>query len=162
MLIKCTSVEVRISLTSYITFYFNPLISSQVWICETFIYLFIYLFIFNFFAEEDLVWANICCQSSSILYVGCCHSMAWWMVCRSARIWTHKLRAAKVQRSRLNYYAKVLFIYYLNLNPLRHLLFKFKSFGKFCHPGKNNRIILICFYFHMQNMKKIGMYIHFV
>ena len=31
---------------------------------------------FFFFPEEDLPWANICCQSSSILYVGCCHSMA--------------------------------------------------------------------------------------
>ena len=26
--------------------------------------------------EKDWSWANICCPSSSILYVGCCHTMA--------------------------------------------------------------------------------------
>ena len=34
------------------------------------------------FGEEDWPWANICCQSSSILHVGCYHSMAWRAVCR--------------------------------------------------------------------------------
>ena len=54
-----------------------------------------------FFAEEYSPWANICCQFSSFclrkivpeltsvpvflyfLYVGCCHSMAWWVGCKS-------------------------------------------------------------------------------
>ena len=31
---------------------------------------------FFFFPEEDLPWANICCQSPFILYVGHCHNMA--------------------------------------------------------------------------------------
>ena len=35
------------------------------------------------FCEEDWPWANICCQSSSTLYVGWHHRMAWWVVCRS-------------------------------------------------------------------------------
>ena len=37
-------------------------------------------------AEEDSPWANICCQSSSILYVSC-HNMATdkWVVCVHAQ-----------------------------------------------------------------------------
>ena len=66
-----------------------------------------------FFSEEDCPWANFCyqsssfawgglllswhlCQSSSILYVGWHHSMAWWMVCRSVPgIWTREPLATK-------------------------------------------------------------------
>ena len=40
--------------------------------------------IFLILLEEDCHWANIHCQFSSILYVGHHHSMAWWVVCRSA------------------------------------------------------------------------------
>ena len=36
------------------------------------------LYGFFSFGEENWPWANICSQSSSSLYVGCRHSMAWW------------------------------------------------------------------------------------
>ena len=39
-----------------------------------------YFILFYFFGEEDWPWANICCQSLSFFYEGCCHSMAWWAV----------------------------------------------------------------------------------
>ena len=43
------------------------------------------------FGEENWLWVNICCQSSSILYVGCLHSIACWVMCKSSsRIQTHK------------------------------------------------------------------------
>ena len=40
-------------------------------------------FFFLFVGKEGWPWANSCCDSSSILYGGCCHNMAWWAVCRS-------------------------------------------------------------------------------
>ena len=57
---------------------------------------------FFFFLEEESPWANIYCQSSSTLYMGHCHSMAWWAVCRSApRIQTCKPQATKVEHRNL-------------------------------------------------------------
>ena len=54
--------------------------------------------IFFCVCEEDWLWANICCHSACILHVGCCHSMAWWSVCRSApRIRTWETWAAKAE-----------------------------------------------------------------
>ena len=77
------------------------------------------LFVFGvFFGEEDWPWA-ICCQSSSfcwgrlslswhlcpsssVSYVGRCHSMAWWAVCRSAPgTWTCEPWAAKGDHANL-------------------------------------------------------------
>ena len=55
-------------------------------------------YLFTFFGEEDWPWANICCQSSSTLYVRRPHNMAWGALCRSAcGIWTHEPWAAKVE-----------------------------------------------------------------
>ena len=71
------------------------------------IYLFIRFILFDFYlffflGEESWPWANIHCQSSSILYVGCRHSMAWWALCRSAPgVRTHKPWAAKVEHANL-------------------------------------------------------------
>ena len=42
------------------------------------------------------------CQSSSFLYVGCHHSMAWWAVCRSVPgIWTCKPQADEAKHTNL-------------------------------------------------------------
>ena len=55
-----------------------------------------------FLLEEDCCWTNICCQSFSILYVGCWHSMAWWAVCRSMPgMWTCKPWAAEPEHVNL-------------------------------------------------------------
>ena len=63
-------------------------------------FFFLWLSILCFFAEEDLPWTNICCQSSSILYVGSCHSMAadeWY---RSAP--GNQTQAATAEHTELN------------------------------------------------------------
>ena len=62
------------------------------------LFYFIYLF---FFAEEDLFWANICCQSSSIVYVGPCLSMVVdeWCRCMAGN-WTW---ATEVEGAELNH-----------------------------------------------------------
>ena len=55
-----------------------------------------------FFGEEDWLWANIYCQSSSVLYVRCHHSMAWWAVGRSTpRFQTCESWAAEVEHRNL-------------------------------------------------------------
>ena len=56
---------------------------------------------FGFFGEEDWPWDNLC-QSSSILYMGRCLSMAWWAVCRSTPgIQTCEPWAAKLEHENL-------------------------------------------------------------
>ena len=51
------------------------------------------LFIY-FFGEEDCPWANICANPPLFCMWLCCHSMAWWEVCRSEpRIRTHEPQA---------------------------------------------------------------------
>ena len=45
------------------------------------------------FAWGRLSLSEHLCQSSSILYVGCCHSMAWWGACRSV----HGIQTCKPQ-----------------------------------------------------------------
>ena len=45
-------------------------------LCTTLLLIYINIFL----CDEDWPWANICCQSSSIFYVGCHHSAAWWAV----------------------------------------------------------------------------------
>ena len=42
------------------------------------------------------------CKSFQFFYVGCCHSIAWWVVCRSMpRIWTGEPQAAEAERENL-------------------------------------------------------------
>ena len=78
-----------------------------------------YGFVCLFFGEEDWPRANICCQSSSFclrkivpelmcvpvflcfLYVGYCHSMAWWAVCRSAPRIHCRPKAAEAEHTNL-------------------------------------------------------------
>ena len=55
------------------------------------------------FAWGRLSMSSHLCQSFYIFYVGCCHSMAWWAVCRSMpRIQTCEPRAAEVDCKNLN------------------------------------------------------------
>ena len=56
----------------------------------------------SLFAWGRLSLSSDQCQSSSILYVGCCHSVAWWAVCQSAPgIQTGELWAAKAEHRNL-------------------------------------------------------------
>ena len=58
-------------------------------------YLIYYLCIYLFFCEEDLLWANICCQFSSMVYVSRHHCMAdEWCRCMPG-IQTHEPRPPK-------------------------------------------------------------------
>ena len=84
--------------------------------------------------EEDWPWANVCCQSSSIFYVGCCHCVAWkWCQVRNwdSNLWTtgHQSRVSK-----LNHYTtgsapplfSVSFLCLYNSLTYVHIAFKYK------------------------------------
>ena len=63
--------------------------------------LFILKFLFIYFGEEDLPWANINCQSSSILYVGCLHNLADELSRSAPRVQTCKPQATEVEQTEL-------------------------------------------------------------
>ena len=60
------------------------------------------LITFFFSVKKYWPWANICANLPLLLRVGCCHSIAWWAVCRSAPgIWTHEPQSVEAECANL-------------------------------------------------------------